>query len=95
MNEGLRFVESDMHVMEPPDLGDRYLDPTFKHRVSIPVGADVAPVLDRERLSVRDMMFAARRSGDLNRRDDGGDSWRMLWWAFGEMSSILWVPQAS
>jgi len=38
MKEGLRFVDSDMHVMEPPDLFDRYLDPTFKHRVSAPVG---------------------------------------------------------
>jgi hypothetical protein len=25
MNEGLRFVDSDMHVVEPPDLFDRYL----------------------------------------------------------------------
>jgi hypothetical protein len=50
--------------------------------------------LDRERLSVRDMMFAARRSGDLGRRDDGGDSWRMLWRAFGEVSSILRGPRS-
>ena len=25
MKDGLRFVDSDMHVMEPPDLFDRYL----------------------------------------------------------------------
>ena len=31
MKDGLRFVDSDMHVMEPPDLFDRYLDPKFKH----------------------------------------------------------------
>ena len=43
MKDGLRFVDSDMHVMEPPDLFDRYLDPTFKHRVSVPVGADGRP----------------------------------------------------
>src|SRR5260370_24382692 len=43
MKDGLRFVDSDMHVMEAPDLFDRYLDPTFKHRVSVPVGADGRP----------------------------------------------------
>jgi hypothetical protein len=99
MNEGLRFVDSDMHVVEPPDLFDRYLDPTFKHRVSVPVGTDGRRAarrgrLDRERLSVRDMMFAASRSGDLDRSDDGGDSWRTLWRVFGEVSSILWVRRS-
>src|SRR5260370_4843014 len=43
MKDGLRFVDSDMHVMEPPDLFDRYLDPKFKSRVSVPVGADGRP----------------------------------------------------
>src|SRR5262245_57258805 len=40
MKDGLRFVDSDMHVMEPPDLFERYLDPRFRDRVSIPVGGD-------------------------------------------------------
>jgi predicted TIM-barrel fold metal-dependent hydrolase len=43
MKDGLRFVDSDMHVMEPPDLFDRYLDPKFKHRVTVPIGADGKP----------------------------------------------------
>src|SRR5712692_1965648 len=43
MKEGLRFVDSDMHVMEPPDLFVRYLDPAFKHRVTVPVGPDGRP----------------------------------------------------
>src|SRR5262249_21803948 len=43
MKDGLRFVDSDMHVMEPPDLFERYLDPKFKHRVSVPVGSDGRP----------------------------------------------------
>jgi predicted TIM-barrel fold metal-dependent hydrolase len=43
MKDGLRFVDSDMHIMEPPDLFERYLDPTFKDRVSVPVGADGHP----------------------------------------------------
>ena len=100
MNKGLRFVGSDMHVMEPPDVFDRYLDPTFKHRVSVPVGADGRRAagfgrLDRERLSIRDMMFTASRYGSLDRRDDGGDSWRTLGRAFGEVSSILWGPRGN
>ena len=43
MKEGMRFVDSDMHIMEPPDLFDRYLDPAFKHRVSTPVDTDGKP----------------------------------------------------
>jgi uncharacterized protein len=40
MKDGLRFVDCDMHIMEPPDLFDRYLDPKFKDRVVLPLGAD-------------------------------------------------------
>ncbi len=43
MKDQLRFVDSDMHVMEPPDLFERYLDPKFKDRVSVRVGADGRP----------------------------------------------------
>jgi uncharacterized protein len=43
MKDGLRFVDCDMHIMEPPDLFERYLDPAFRHRVSLPVGADGKP----------------------------------------------------
>jgi uncharacterized protein len=43
MKDGLRFVDSDMHIMEPPDLFERYLDPKWKHRVSLMVGADGRP----------------------------------------------------
>src|SRR5947208_14292964 len=34
MKEGYRFVDCDMHIMEPPDLFDKYLDPEFKPRVT-------------------------------------------------------------
>ena len=43
MKNGLRFVDSDMHIMEPPDLFERYLDPKFRHRVLGPIGADGKP----------------------------------------------------
>jgi len=39
MKDGLRFVDCDMHIMEPVDLLDRYLDPRFKDRVTSVVGA--------------------------------------------------------
>jgi predicted TIM-barrel fold metal-dependent hydrolase len=40
MKDGLRFVDSDMHIMEPPDLFERYLDPAFRRRVVTPIGGD-------------------------------------------------------
>jgi predicted TIM-barrel fold metal-dependent hydrolase len=33
MKDGMRFVDCDMHVMEPADIFDRYLDPKFLDRV--------------------------------------------------------------
>src|SRR2546427_11835634 len=43
MKDGLRFVDCDMHIMEPVDLFDRYLDARFKDRVNLQVGADGRP----------------------------------------------------
>ena len=43
MKDGLRFVDSDMHVMEPPDLFERYLDAKYRDRVTVKVGADGKP----------------------------------------------------
>jgi hypothetical protein len=40
MKDGLRFVDSDMHVQEPGDIFEKYLDPAFKPRVTSAVGAD-------------------------------------------------------
>jgi predicted TIM-barrel fold metal-dependent hydrolase len=40
MKDGLRFVDCDMHIMEPADLFSRYLDPRFRDRVILPMGAD-------------------------------------------------------
>src|SRR6516165_1124174 len=34
MKEGHRFVDCDMHIMEPIDLFDTYLDPAFRDRVT-------------------------------------------------------------
>ena len=40
MKDGLRFVDCDMPIMEPPDLFERYPDPRFRGRVILPVGKD-------------------------------------------------------
>jgi uncharacterized protein len=34
--DGLRVADSDMHVLEPPDLWQRYIDPAYRH--AAPVG---------------------------------------------------------
>ena len=39
MKDGLKFVDSDMHIMEPADIFDKYLDPAFKSRITMPVDA--------------------------------------------------------
>ena len=46
MKDGLRFVDSDMHIMEPPDLFERYLDPKFK-RPRAPAGRRRRPAQAR------------------------------------------------
>src|SRR6266550_3298142 len=43
MKDGLRFVDCDMHVMEPPDLFEKYLEPRFRERVVLPTGAAGRP----------------------------------------------------
>ena len=35
-SNGLKFMDSDMHVIEPVDLWERYIDPAYKERA--PVG---------------------------------------------------------
>ena len=69
MKDNLRFVDSDMHIMEPPDLFDRYLDPKFKDRISVPVGADGKPnrgpaglmYIDNEPISDMDLQQYRKR----------------------------------
>jgi len=37
---GLKVLDSDMHIMEPPDLWERYIDREFKHRAPRGVTSD-------------------------------------------------------
>ena len=43
MKEGLRFVDCDMHIQEPHDLFERYLDSNFKDRITTALGPDGKP----------------------------------------------------
>jgi predicted TIM-barrel fold metal-dependent hydrolase len=36
MKDGHRFVDCDMHIMEPPDLFERYIDRQFASRITMP-----------------------------------------------------------
>ena len=36
MKAGFRVLDSDLHVIEPSDLYDRYLDPAFRDRTPRP-----------------------------------------------------------
>jgi hypothetical protein len=38
MRDGPQFVDSDMHIIEPPDLFGHCLDTPFRERVILPVG---------------------------------------------------------
>lgn len=43
MKDGLRFVDCDMHILEPVDLFTQWLDPKFRDRVSTPIDAQGEP----------------------------------------------------
>ena len=32
MHESFKVLDSDIHIIEPPDLWQRYIDPTFRDR---------------------------------------------------------------
>ena len=37
MKNGLKIIDSDMHIMEPLDLWEKYIDSRFKERAPRPV----------------------------------------------------------
>jgi predicted TIM-barrel fold metal-dependent hydrolase len=47
MKDGLRFVDCDMHIMEPPDLFLKWMDKKYQDRVITPVRADGSPARGR------------------------------------------------
>jgi predicted TIM-barrel fold metal-dependent hydrolase len=43
MKDGMRFVDCDMHILEPADLFTNWLDPKFHDRVSTPIDVNGQP----------------------------------------------------
>jgi uncharacterized protein len=43
MKDGMRFVDCDMHIIEPADLFTTWLDPRFRDRVITPIDAEGQP----------------------------------------------------
>ena len=64
-------ADSDMHVLEPPDLWQRYIDPTFKH--AAPIGLSEMRRDMRVRVKSRVML----RTGSVRPLREGtGSGWR-------------------
>ena len=79
MKDGLRFVDSDMHIEEPPDLFDSYLDLAFKSRVTAAIGGDGRPgrgtwVIDGLPLSIDDEIQQYRKPAKSNAAGYKGSS---------------------
>ena len=49
--QGFKILDSDMHVMEPPDLWERYIDSKYKSQAPRGVTSD----------NVRDLRMVSRR----------------------------------
>jgi predicted TIM-barrel fold metal-dependent hydrolase len=67
--DGLQVVDSDMHVLEPPDLWQRYIDPAFRHVA--PVGLAEMPRDMRVRVKSHVML----RLGAVRPLAKGGAAW--------------------
>lgn len=59
-HDGLKVIDSDMHIIEPADLWQRYIDPRFK---------DGAPAGQKT-------PFSARYQRESTPRDAGRACWR-------------------
>ena len=75
---GLKFMDSDMHVIEPVDLWQRYIDPEYRERA--PVGLaryqqDLCVEIDGEQIprDVHDDLFE-EKAGPLEVYRDSIDS---------------------
>ncbi len=58
-SHGLRVADSDMHILEPPDLWQRYIDPAWKH--AAPVGLTEMRRDMRVKVKSRVMLRVGRR----------------------------------
>ena len=71
--EGCVIADSDLHVMEPPDLWQRYIDPAFRH--AAPVGLTEMPRDMRVRVKNRVVL----RMGAVRPQRPANDTTRTGW----------------
>ncbi len=79
---GFRVADSDMHVMEPPDLWQRYIDPAYRH--AAPVGLDEM----RRDMRVRVKSHVMLRIGAVRPVSRTGNAWR------AEHEDVFAAPEA-
>ena len=68
-SDGLRAADSDMHVMEPPDLWQRYIAPEYRH--AAPVGLTEIP----RDMRVKVKSHVLLRLGPVRPMRGGGGPW--------------------
>src|SRR5437667_9662654 len=70
MKDGFRIMDSDMHIVEPPELWDKYIDERFKDRAPRVAGNYVTGafgLIEGHMLPTVDS-HARERRGGMNRR---------------------------
>src|SRR5579863_1018162 len=85
--DGLRIADSDMHVMEPADLWQRYIDPAWEH--AAPVGLSE---IERDmRVKVKNAVLL--RMGRIRPRAGAGRPWKSEQdSAFADAERAGWDP---
>jgi len=68
-SDGLRVADSDMHVLEPPDLWQRWIDPAYRH--AAPVGLTELPRDMRVKVKSHVML----RVGPVRPMTSGSGAW--------------------
>ena len=61
----LLIIDGDSHVLEPPDLWDRYLEPEFRPR-AIRITRSI-PLRDGEQTGIAPLPGQGRRASDIGR----------------------------
>lgn len=87
--DGFRVADSDMHVFEPPDLWQRYIDPAFRHVA--PVGLTEM----RRDMRVRVKSAVLLRIGSVRPLREGADPWKQDYESvYAEAERRNWDPDS-
>src|SRR5437667_3852267 len=70
--DGWRMADSDMHIMEPPDLWERYIDPAWRHEA--PIG--MSEMRRDMRVKVKDHVLSISNRARVRTPWTTGIGWR-------------------